>query len=130
MSTAVVLAPSILVVDASAVSRTHVAGLIRNRWPDARLTEAADSEATWDEMADGVPDLVLIDLPDAAGLSLAQHLRQAHPACQVALVREPGGLAPCDDGDGQADAAGIRLFGKPLTGEVVEQILALVGWEN
>lgn len=126
MSTAVVLAPSILLVDARSAHRTHAACLIRNRWPDARVNEAHDGASALAEVADGECDLVLIDLPGETGLGLAQRLRDKHPNCQVALLAEPGTAASRR----QADAAGIRLFRTPLTGDVVEQVLALVGWED
>jgi DNA-binding NarL/FixJ family response regulator len=125
MSTAVVLAPSILVVDARAVSRTHAVGLIRNRWPDARVNEAGDGDGALAEMAEGETELVIIDLPGEAGLALAERLRQSQPAAQVALLAEPGTAAARR----RADAAGIRLFRTPMTGEVIEQVLSLVGWE-
>lgn len=126
MSTAVVLAPSILVVDARAGSRMHAVCLIRNRWPDARVDEASDGASALAEVAEGKTDLVIVDLPGEAGLALAQRLRQAQPACQVALVAEPGTAAARK----RADQAGVRLFRTPMTGEVAEQILALVGWSN
>lgn len=122
MSTAVVLAPSILVVDARAVSRTHAACLIRNRWPDAHVNEAGDAEGARAELAEGETDLVVVDLAGEPGLALALRLRESHPGCQVALVAEPGTAADRK----RADAAGIRLFRAPLTGDVVEQILALL----
>ena len=86
MSSAVVLAPSILVVDARAVSRTHAAGLIRNRWPDARVNEAGDGEGALQELAEGDIDLVIVELPGQAGQALAQQLRKQHPGCHVALL--------------------------------------------
>ena len=126
MSTAVVLAPSILVVDARAVSRTHAACLIRNRWPDARVNEAGDGEGALGEMAEGETDLVIVDLPGEAGLAVAERLRQQHPAVQVALLAEPGTAADRR----RADQAGVRLFRTPLTSDVIEQVLALVGWDD
>lgn len=118
MSTAVVLAPSILVVDARAGSRTHTAGLIRNRWPDARVNEAHDGASALAELADAEADLVIVDLSGDAGLAIARRLREKRPACQVALLAEPGST--------RKRAAGIHLFQGPLTGEVIEQVLALV----
>jgi len=126
MSTAVVLAPSILVVDARAVSRTHAACLIRNRWPDARVNEANDADSALAEVADGETDLVIIDLPGETGLAFAQRLRQAQPSCQIALLSEPGTAAM----RAHADRAGIRLFRTPATGDVIEQVLSLVGWDD
>jgi len=122
MSTAVVLAPSILVVDARAAARMHAVCLIRNRWPDARVDEASDGASALAEVADGKTDLVVIDLPGEAGMALAKRLRQAQPACQVALLAEPGTATTRRS----ADQAGVRLFGTPMTSEVIEQILALV----
>jgi DNA-binding NarL/FixJ family response regulator len=124
MSTAIVLAPSILLVDARAVSRTHAAGLIRNRWPDARVNEAGDGESALAELADGGADLVIVTLPRETGLAVAERLRKQQPSCHVALLAEPGTAAERR----RADAAGIRLFRTPLTGDVIEQVLALVGW--
>lgn len=118
MSTAVVLAPSILVVDARAASRTHAACLIRNRWPDARVSEAHDGESALAELADGETDLVIVDLPGDSGLAVARRLRQLQPACQVALLAEPGSA--------RRRLAGIHQFQTPLTGDVIEQVLALV----
>lgn len=126
MSTAVVLAPSILVVDARAVSRTHAAGLIRNRWPDARVNEANDADSALAEVADGDTDLVIIDLPGETGLAFAQRLREKQPNCQVAVLAEPGTAAMRN----RADRAGIRLFRTPATGDVIEQVLSLVGWDD
>ncbi|MGM9487373.1 response regulator transcription factor [Ideonella sp. YS5] len=124
MSSAVVLAPSILVVDARAVSRTHAAGLIRNRWPDARVNEAGDGESALVELAEGETDLVIVEIPGEAGLATGERLRKQHPSCHIALLAEPGTAAERR----RADAAGIRLFRTPLTGDVIEQVLALVGW--
>jgi len=126
MSSAIVLAPSILVVDARAVSRTHAACLIRNRWPDARVNEAGDGEAALVELAESGADLVIVNLPGETGLALAERLRQQHPGGQVALLAEPGTAADRR----RADAAGVRLFRTPLTSEVIEQVLALVGWDD
>ncbi len=126
MSSAVVLAPSILVVDPVAASRTHAAVLIRNRWPDARVNDAGDGDSALAEADDNAADLVIVDLPGAAGLACARRLREARPACQVALVAEPGTAATRR----QADRAGIRLFRAPVDGEVIEQMLALVGWDD
>lgn len=125
MSTAVVLAPSILVVDARPVARTHAACLIRNRWPDARVDGAHDGPSALAEVADGETDLVIVDLPGQSGFALAQRLRDMHPGCQVALLVEDGAT----ETHGHADTTGIRLFRAPLTGDLVEQVLALVGWD-
>ena len=126
MSTAVVLAPSILVVDARAVSRTHAAGLIRNRWPDARMNEAGDGDSALAEADESNANLVIVDLPGEAGLAFAQRMRRARPGCQVALMAEPGTAAM----RAKADRAGIRLFRTPVTGDVIEQVLSLVGWDD
>ena len=87
---------------------------------------AADAAGTLEEMKELSADLVIIDLPGSAGMALAQRLRKAHPACQVALAAEPGTAAS----RAKADAARIRLVRRPLVGDVVEQILALVGWDD
>ncbi|MFO1340470.1 MAG: response regulator [Burkholderiaceae bacterium] len=126
MSTAVVLAPSILVVDPRAASRLHAAGLIRNRWPDARVNEADDGESALAEATETAADLVIVDLPGEDGLACARRLRKTRPACQVALVAEPGTAASRTS----ADRAGVRLFRTPVDGEVIEQMLALVGWSD
>ncbi|MFO1339009.1 MAG: response regulator [Burkholderiaceae bacterium] len=126
MITAVVLAPSILVVDPRAAARLHTAGLIRNRWPDARVNEADSGESALAEAADTDADLVIVDLPGQAGLDHARRLRQARPACQVALVAEPGTAAS----RALADRAGVRLFRAPVDGQVIEQMLSLVGWSD
>lgn len=126
MSTAVVLAPSILVVDPRAGSRLHASGLIRNRWPDARVNEAGDGESALTEAAETSADLVIVDLPGEAGLAYARRLRKARPSCQVALVAEPGTAAS----RAAADRAGVRLFRTPVDGEVIEQMLSLVGWAD
>jgi DNA-binding NarL/FixJ family response regulator len=126
MSTAVVLAPSILVVDARAVSRTHAGSLIRNRWPDARVNEANDADSALAELAEGETDLVIVDLPGETGLAFAQRLREKQPSAQVALLAE----APTAAQRSRADKAGIRLFRTPVTGDVIEQVLALVGYDD
>lgn len=126
MSTAIVLAPTILVVDARAASRMHAACLIRNRWPDARVEEANDGISALAAAAEGGFDLVIVELAGEAGLALAQRLRQDRPACQVALLAEPGTAATRR----RADRSGVRLFRSPMTGDVVEQVLALVGLDD
>ncbi|MEK8030495.1 response regulator [Ideonella sp. DXS29W] len=126
MSTAVVLAPSILVVDARAAYRTHSACLIRNRWPDARIHEASDAAGALVEAAEGTTDLVLIDLPHEAGLALVQRLRESQPKCHMALLAD----APTATQTRQAAAAQVSLFNKPVTGDVIDQVLALVGWDD
>jgi DNA-binding NarL/FixJ family response regulator len=125
MSNAVVLAPSILVVDARPVWRTYAAGLIRNRWPDARVSEAADAASALDEAAESEADLVIVDLPGPDGVALAKALRKSRPNAQVALLTEPGS----PNKRRAAGLDGVHLFAQPLSGEVAEQLLALVGWE-
>ncbi|WP_374675591.1 hypothetical protein [Ideonella sp.] len=121
MITAVVLAPSIVLVDARTASRTHTAGLIRNRWPDARVHESADLAGALAEAAELAQDthpteLFIVDLAGAAAADTARALRERHPSAQVAVV---GGTAP----------AGCQAVAAPLSPEGVEQLLALVGWE-
>lgn len=123
MTTAVVLAPSIVLLACRAAARVHAAGLIRNRWPEARLGEAADLAGALAEAGDLArnahpPELILVDLADDEQAREAVcALRQGHPRAQLALV---GTAAPA--------AGGVQRVPGPLTGERVEQLLALAGW--
>ncbi|MBI5269550.1 MAG: hypothetical protein HY856_07725 [Burkholderiales bacterium] len=119
MTTAVVLAPSIVLVDARPACRTHTACLIRNRWPDARVHEAADLAGALAEAAELAQDdhpaeLFIVDGASAADTAAALHER--HPAAQVAVV-------------GTTAAPGCLRVEAPLSAEGAEQLLALVGWE-
>lgn len=123
MTTAVVLAPSIVLLDARAASRVHTAGLIRNRWPDARLGEAADLDGALAEAGELAraahpPELILVDLADdTQAREAARALRERHPRAQVALVGSAGRAS-----------GGVRRVAGPLTGDGVERLLALAGW--
>lgn len=118
-------AANILVVDDSKVSRTVVCGLIKNRVPQAHITEAGDGRTALSMALASLPDLVVLDInmPDMSGIEVAEQLRALAPQVRIALL-----TANVQDAmRNKAEALGVPIFKKPAKAEVIDQILALLG---
>ncbi|MCV2359167.1 MULTISPECIES: response regulator transcription factor [Roseateles] len=116
---------NILVVDDSKVSRTVVGGLIRNRLPQAAISEAGDGRSALAMALEALPDLVVLDInmPDMSGIEVAEVLRAQAPQLRIALL-----TANVQDAmRNKAEALGVPIFKKPAKAEVIDQILALLG---
>ncbi len=115
---------NILVVDDSKVSRTVVSGLIRNRMPQAVISEAGDGRCALTMALASPPDLVVLDInmPDLTGIEVAETLRSQAPQIRIALL-----TANVQDAmRNKAEALGVPIFKKPAKAEVIDQILALL----
>ena len=116
---------NILVVDDSKVSRTVVRGLIRNRLPQAVISEAGDGRSAIAMALENPPDLLVLDInmPDRGGIEVAEALRAQAPQIRIALL-----TANVQDAmRNKAEALGVPIFKKPAKAEVIDQILALLG---
>ncbi len=117
--------PVILVVDDSKISRNIACGLIRNRRPEARLIEAGDgAEAIAQARVHG-PALVVMDvnMPGLTGIEAAAQILGERPDTRIVLLTANVQAAT----QAKAQALGIGLFRKPIKGEVIDQILRLLG---
>jgi CheY-like chemotaxis protein len=116
---------NILVVDDSKVSRMVISSLIRNRLPQANITEAGDGRSALTMALAALPDLVLLDInmPEMSGIEVAEILRAQAPQVRVALL-----TANVQDAmRNKAEALGVPLYKKPAKAEIIDQILALLG---
>ena len=116
---------TILVVDDSKISRNIACGLIRNRAPQARLIEAGDGREALAQALVHEPTLVIMDvnMPGISGIEAAAQIRAARPEALIVLLTANVQAAT----QAKADAIGVPLFRKPIKGEVIDSILALMG---
>lgn len=119
------MALSVLIVDDSRLARLMVSGLIRERCPDAAVTEATDADQAIEAVARSRPDLVVLDhnMPGTAGLDVVDRLRAAAPAARVALVTANIQSAIRQ----RAAEAGCLFVAKPVTAEKIDKLLADIG---
>lgn len=106
------------------MSRTVVCGLIRNRRPQASITEAGDGHTALTMALASLPDLVILDInmPDMNGIEVAEQLRAQAPQVRIALL-----TANVQDAmRNKAEALGVPLLKKPAKAEIIDQILALL----
>lgn len=115
---------TILVVDDSKISRNITCGLIRNRRPEAVLVEAGDGREAIAQALVHEPALIIMDvnMPGITGIEAAAQIRPALPASRIALLTANVQAATQE----KADAVGVPLFRKPVKGEVVDALLALM----
>ena len=117
-------APSILIVDDSKVSRNMALGLIRLRRPDVVLLEAADGLQAIASAAEHQPDLILMDvnMPGMTGIEASIAILEQHPHATIALLTANVQAAT----QAKAEAIGVRMFKKPVKGDVIDAILQLL----
>ncbi|MBH9552542.1 response regulator [Inhella gelatinilytica] len=114
----------ILIADDSKVSRTVIAGLIRNRLPDVEILEAGDGASALEHASTSTPDLAVLDInmPGITGLEVAERLRAAGSPIKMAILTANVQEAT----RAKADALGVPLFRKPAKSEVIDDILKLL----
>jgi len=116
---------SVLIVDDSRLARLMVAGLIRERWPEAAIREVDTAAGALEAARSEAPDLVVLDhnMPGASGLDIVAGLREAAPGAHLALV-----TANVQSSIRQrAEEAGCRFVAKPVTAEKIDRLLADIG---
>jgi len=116
---------SVLIVDDSRLARMMVAGLILERWPNARIREAENADQALVAVAHETPDLVILDhsMPGESGLDVVAKLRASAPVADVALV-----TANIQSSIRQrASDAGCHFVAKPVTAEKIDKLLADIG---
>jgi len=114
----------ILVVDDSKVSRAVIIALIMARLPHATVIEAGDGQAAIDAATREQPVLAILDInmPVMSGLEAVEQIQKLSPHSRLALL-----TANAQDAMRQkAQALHVPLFKKPVKGEVLDQILALL----
>jgi len=115
---------TILVVDDSKISRNIACGLIRNRCPAARLVEAGDGPEAIAQARVHAPTLVIMDvnMPGISGIEAAASILSEQPDTRIVLLTANVQAATL----ARAEALGVALFRKPIKGEVIDAILALL----
>ncbi len=112
---------TLLVVDDSKVSRIMSTGYLRKHRPALRVLEASHADEACALIAREQPDWLLLDhnMPGRSGLDLAEQLRAERPTLRIALL-----TANVQDAtQARAQALGVHFFRKPITENVVLEVL-------
>ncbi|MBF0626178.1 MAG: response regulator [Magnetococcales bacterium] len=116
---------SILTVDDSRLARLMIRGIFAELCPDWRLMEAANGDEALRRVADGLPDLALIDInmPGMSGLDLCVKLLERAPTLRITLVT----ANIQEKMRHRAAALGVGFMEKPVTREKVKTLLDRLG---
>lgn len=78
----------ILIVDDHALVRHGIALIVRDSFDDAEIVEAEGAEAAMATLADGAPDVALVDvrMPDQDGIQLLKELKAEVPDLPVIML--------------------------------------------
>lgn len=117
----------VLVADADEPTRNLVH--LTFAGPTWQVREVGDVEETVRTIAEGVPDVLIIDadLPEVGGLAAARALRHQPATAGIAVLLLTDLTRPVGAGDlaeAQVDAVLERPFGSYALLEAVEQVLA------
>lgn len=111
----------VLIVDDSRVSRLISSSILKKLRPEVEIIEAADGSAALSAVNGITVDMGIFDLnmPGMDGLELAQEIRNQQPDTRIALLT----ANVQDSVRERAEAMGISFFRKPITENVISQIL-------
>jgi len=114
----------ILIVDDSRTSRMLATAFIKAQAPAATIREAASADDARDVLKTHTPALIILDMhmPGMSGLELAREIETTTPnAVRVLLT------ANIQDAlKRQAEELRVHFFKKPISEQVISEILALV----
>jgi CheY-like chemotaxis protein len=115
--------PTFLVVDDSKVSRRLAMGLLAKCLPGAAFVEAGDGEEAVAVFQQTPAQVVVMDynMPGTHGVEAALRIRALDPQVTVVLLTANGQAAV----RARAEAAGIHMLCKPISGALADQIAAL-----
>jgi CheY-like chemotaxis protein len=115
--------PRLLIVDDSRISRQLAIGLLAKRLPGAQFDEAADGSAAVARFAESPAQLVVMDynMPGIHGVEAATRIRALDPTVTIVLLTANSQAAVRE----RAEAAGLHLLCKPISGALADRIAAL-----
>ncbi len=117
------MAPCLLIVDDSRMSRILLRRLIEEFRPQWRIAEAASGDEALAMIEREPPDFVSLDInmPGMSGLEVAGRIRLHHPESRIVIC-----TANIQDSVRQAaEKTGVHFVAKPITSEVSERMVAL-----
>ena len=111
----------VMVVDDSRVSRILSSAILKALRPDSEVFEAANGDEALQVYAREKPDLCVLDMnmPGMNGLELAKEIRSLTPDAWIALLTANVQSAIRQRAEGQS----VKFFRKPITQEVIGEIL-------
>lgn len=115
------MSKQVLIVDDSKVSRMLIKAMMAARHPDWIFSEVDTGSKAQAYAGSHSLDLVTMDInmPGLNGLDAAEHIKALQPKTFIAMM-----TANVQNATRQrADAIGVHFFGKPITEDVITQIL-------
>lgn len=115
------MSKQVLIVDDSKVSRMLIKAMMAAHHPDWVFSEVDTGDKALAHASAHPLDLVTMDvnMPGLNGLDAAEQLKALQPKAFIAMM-----TANVQSGTRQrADTIGVHFFGKPITEDIIKQIL-------
>jgi len=111
----------VMIIDDSAVSRLMLRTMIKELEPGWEITEACSASEAIEKLDQGPFDLMTLDMnmPGGDGLTIAPKLLDRWPQARVILLTANIHDAIRD----KAEQLGLEFLAKPITEEVVEELI-------
>lgn len=115
------MSTQVLIVDDSKVSRMLIKAMMLARHPDWQISEADSGDKALQHLAGNQADLVTMDvnMPGMNGLDAAEQIKAQRPQAFIAMM-----TANVQSSTRQrAEQIGVHFFGKPITEDIIAQIV-------